>query len=354
MKKAVAVGRVWMGGGAPISIQSMTNTRTEDAEKTLAQIVALHQAGCDVVRVSVYNEACAAAVRTLADKSPVPLVADIHFDHRLAILSMENGIAKMRLNPGNMQSEDKVKQVVACAKMHRVPIRIGVNSGSVPRDIVERDGGITPQGLCDAAARHVALLEKYGFYDIVLSMKSSDIHQMVRAYRLADRMFDYPLHLGVTEAGLSGQGTIKSAIGLGALLVDGIGDTLRVSLSGSPLPEAEAAINILRALNLRPGVQLVACPTCGRTQIDVEKVAREIEEKTRHIKTSIRVAVMGCVVNGPGEAKEADIALCGGKDSGAMYVRGEFVKKLTGDYAQSLLEAIDLFEKTKKEGSPRE
>lgn len=343
MKKAVRVGNVVIGGDAPVSIQSMTNTDTADTRTTGEQIRALYDAGCDIVRVSVYNEACAGAVRRLVDESPVPLVADIHFDHRLAIAAIENGISKLRLNPGNMTGEDKVRMVADCAKKHGTPIRIGVNSGSVPRDILDRDGGVTAEGLVDAAARHARLLEQNGFDDIVISIKSSDVATMVKACRLADRVLGYPLHLGVTEAGLPGQGTIKSAIGVGALLLDGIGNTIRVSLSGSPIPEAAAAIAILKALNLRPGIRLVSCPTCGRTQIDVAGIAAQIEEKTRHITRPLKVAVMGCVVNGPGEAKEADIALCGGRDSGAMYVKGKFVKRLTGDYAEELLHAIDVY-----------
>ncbi len=344
MKKAIQVGHVIIGGDAPISIQSMTNTDTADVSATSQQIQALADAGCDIVRVSVYNQACADAVRQLVDASPVPLVADIHFDHRLAIAAMENGISKLRLNPGNISDQQKISMVADCAKRHKTPIRIGVNSGSVPKDILERDGGITPRGLVDSAARHVALLEKHGFDDIVISIKSSDIKTMVDACRLADKEFDYPLHLGVTEAGLPGQGTIKSAIGVGALLMDGIGSTIRISLSGSPLPEAEAAINILKALNLRPGIQLISCPTCGRTQIDVEGIAREVEEKTKHLTRPLKVAIMGCVVNGPGEAQEADIAICGGRDSGALYIKGRYVKKITMDFASEVLEAVKRFD----------
>ena len=347
MTRKVQVGNVAIGGGAPISVQSMTNTDTADVESTLKQIKALASAGCELVRISVYNTECALAVRSLVDASPVPLVADIHFDYRLAIQAIENGIAKLRLNPGNIESPDKVKMVVDCAKQHHTPIRIGVNSGSVPKDIIRRDGGVTPVGLVEAAERHVRLLEQNGFYDIVISMKSSDIRTMVSAYRLAHQKFDYPLHLGVTEAGLKEQGTIKSAIGIGALLVDGIGDTVRVSLSGSPIPEAEAALNILKALNLKPGIQLISCPTCGRTQIDVEAVAREVEKATRHIKQNIKVAVMGCVVNGPGEAGEADIALCGGKGSGALYIKGKFTKKLTGNFAGEIVNAVEEYIKEK-------
>ncbi len=340
MKKAIQVGNLVIGGDAPVSIQSMTNTDTADAASTSRQIQELADAGCDLVRVSVYNQACADAVPALVSASPVPLVADIHFDYKLAIDSMEGGIAKLRLNPGNITQQEKVSLVADCAKRHHTPIRIGVNSGSVPKDILARDGGVTAQGLVDSAARHVRLLEQQGFDDIVISIKSSDIKTMVDACRIADKTFDYPLHLGVTEAGLPGQGTIKSAIGVGALLLDGIGNTIRISLSGSPLPEAEAAINILKALHLRPGIQLISCPTCGRTQIDVEGIARQVEQQTRHLVRPLKVAVMGCVVNGPGEAQEADIAICGGKDSGALYIKGKFIRKITMDFASEIIEAV--------------
>ena len=338
--KAVRVGRLQMGGGAPVSVQSMTNTDTRDAAATLAQIRALAAAGCDLVRVSVYDAACAAAVRTLVDQSPVPLVADIHFDHTLALAAMENGIAKLRINPGNIGGEDNVRRVADCAKAHGVPIRIGVNSGSLEKDILARDGAPTPKGMVDSALRHARMLEKVGFSDIVLSLKASDVRMTVAAYELAAQMCDYPLHVGVTEAGLPGQGTIKSAIGIGALLLQGIGDTVRVSLSGSPLPEPRAAIDILRALGLRGGVQLIACPTCGRTQIDVAGIAQRVETALSDIARPLKVAVMGCVVNGPGEAREADIALAGGKDCGALYVRGQFVRRVEGDLADELIRAV--------------
>ena len=349
MKKEVRAGDVIIGGAAPISVQSMTNTDTRNVDATLEQIIRLHEAGCDLVRVSVYDNACAKAVRELVRRSPLPLVADIHFDYLLAIESIENGIAKLRLNPGNIGSAQKVRAVADAAKAHHIPIRIGVNSGSVPKEILLRDGGVTARGLVDSAASHVRLLEKSGFYDIIISIKSSDVLSMVTACRLADKTFDYPLHLGVTEAGLPGQGTIKSAIGIGALLLDGIGNTIRVSLSGSPIPEAAAAISILRALNLRPGIQLISCPTCGRTQIDVAGIAAELEKRTAHIKRPLKVAVMGCVVNGPGEAQEADIAICGGKNSGALYVKGQFIKRITGDYADEIMIVMENCERMEKE-----
>ena len=291
------------------------------------------------MRVSVYDDACVAAVRELVDKSPVPLVADIHFDYRLAIGAIENGIAKLRINPGNIGGEENVRRVADCARAHHVPIRIGVNSGSLEKDILARDGGVTAKGMVDSALRHAAMLEKEGFEDIVLSLKSSDVRMTVEAYRMASQLCDYPLHVGVTEAGLPGQGNIKSAIGIGALLLDGIGDTIRVSLTGSPIPEAKAGLDILRAIGLRGGVQFVSCPTCGRTRVDVPQIACAVEKAFCDCQKDVTIAVMGCVVNGPGEARGADIALCGGDNCGALYVRGQFVRKLTGDIAQEFIRA---------------
>ncbi|MBQ9264476.1 MAG: flavodoxin-dependent (E)-4-hydroxy-3-methylbut-2-enyl-diphosphate synthase [Clostridia bacterium] len=339
-KKQVLAGNVAIGGGSPVSIQSMTNTDTRDVGATLDQIKTLAASGCDLVRVSVYDRACAGAVRALVDQSPVPLVADIHFDHTLAIAAMENGIHKMRINPGNIGSEDKVRKVVDCAKAHHVPIRIGVNSGSLEKDILEREGGVTAKGMVESALRHIRILEGAHFDDIVISLKSSSVPLTVEAYRLMHDTCDYPLHLGVTEAGLPGQGTIKSAIGIGSLLLDGIGDTVRVSLTGDPVNEPRAALDILRALGLRKGIRFVSCPTCGRTQIDVAAIAKRVTEEFADIDQPVTVAVMGCVVNGPGEARDADIALCGGKDCGALYIKGKPVKKLTGDLAEGMTRAV--------------
>ena len=338
MIRDVRVGSLTMGEGQPVWVQSMTNTDTRDAEATLGQIRALAAAGCDLVRVSVYDEACARAVRTLVDGSPVPLVADIHFDHHLAIQAAENGIAKLRINPGNIGGEAKVRELADCAKAHHIPIRIGVNSGSVEKDLLARYGGPTAECLVESALGHARLLEKAGFEDIVLSMKSSDVRLTVDAYRLARQRCDYPLHVGVTEAGLPGQGTVKSAIGIGALLLDGIGETIRVSLSGDPLPEAAAAWDILRALDLRVrGVQLIACPTCGRTCVPVAEIARRVERELSDVTVPIKVAVMGCVVNGPGEAREADIGIAGGKTGGALFIRGQEPRKVEGDLAEILI-----------------
>ena len=334
------VGGVALGGGAPISVQSMTNTDTRDVQATLAQICALADAGCDIVRVSVYDEACVRAVRDLVDGSPVPLVADIHFDHRLAIGAIENGIAKLRINPGNIGGEANVKKVADAAKSHHIPIRIGVNCGSLEKDILAKYGGPTAQGMVESALRHAQMLEDQHFEDIVLSLKSSDVRLTVEAYRLAHSRCDYPLHVGVTEAGLPGSGNIKSAIGIGALLLDGIGDTVRVSLTGSPIPEAQAAIDILKAIGLRRGPRFVSCPTCGRTRIDVQAVAQAVEDEFKNLDRDITIAVMGCVVNGPGEARDADIALCGGDGVGALYVKGQYVRKLTGDLTAAFIDAV--------------
>ena len=341
MTKTVKVGGLLLGGGNPVLVQSMTNTDTRDAEATLKQICALHDAGCDIVRVSVYDEACAEAVKTLAAKSPVPLVADIHFDYKLAIRSAENGIAKLRINPGNIGGEARVRELADCAKAHGIPIRIGVNSGSAEKDLLAKYGGPTAECLVESALGHARMLEKAGFDDIVLSMKSSDVKLTIEAYRLAHERCDYPLHLGVTEAGLPGQGTVKSAIGIGALLADGIGDTIRVSLSGDPVPEAKAAWDILRALNLRTrGVQLIACPTCGRTCIPVEQIARRVETELSDVTVPLKVAVMGCVVNGLGEGKEADVGIAGGKDGGVLFVKGQEPRKVKGDLAEILIQEV--------------
>ena len=342
MTREVKVGKLSLGGGNPILVQSMTNTDTRDVEATLAQIRALAEAGCDLVRVSVYDAACAEAVRDLVDGSPVPLVADIHFDYRLAVRAMENGIAKMRINPGNIGGEERVRIVADCAKAHHIPIRIGVNSGSVEKELLARYGGPTPECLVESALGHAHLLEKAGFSDIVLSMKSSDVRLTVAAYRLAHQRCDYPLHVGVTEAGLPGQGTVKSAIGIGALLVDGIGDTIRVSLSGDPVPEAKAGWDILRALDLRTrGVQLIACPTCGRTGIPVAEIGARVERELSDIRVPLKVAVMGCIVNGLGEGKEADVGIAGGGNgAGMLFVKGEDPVRVEGDLGEILIRKV--------------
>jgi len=340
MTRQVIAGGVKIGGGAPVTVQSMTNTDTRDLEATSAQIQRLCDAGCDIVRVSVFDDACADNVRALVDRSPVPLVADIHFDYRLAIRSIENGIAKVRINPGNIGGEANVRILADCLKAHHIPVRVGVNGGSLEKDILAKYGGVTPEGMVESALGHVRMLEKCGFDDVVISMKAPDVRRTVESYRLAARTCDYPLHVGVTHAGSAGMGRVKSDIGIGALLVDGIGDTIRVSLTGAPEPEVAAGIDILRAVGLRGGVNVISCPTCGRTCIDVEEIARRVEEATRAMKIDLTVAVMGCVVNGPGESKEADIGIAGGKNGGALFVRGEAPRTVRGDLFEALMAEI--------------
>ena len=341
-KKGIRIGSILMGNGAPVSVQSMTNTDTADVDRTLRQICELSQHGADIVRISVYNNKCAQAVRLLVDNSPVPLVADIHFDYRLAIQACENGIDKLRINPGNIGGENNVSKLVDCVKCHHIPIRIGVNSGSIEKEILRKYGGPTAKGMVESALNHASMLEKRGFTDIVLSMKSSDVRTTVDAYRLAAKECDYPLHLGVTEAGLPEEGKIKSAIGIGALLLDGIGDTIRVSLTGDPTQEPPAAIEILKYLGLRKqGIQYVSCPTCGRTCIDVLGITSRIKQEFQNLDTPLRIAIMGCVVNGPGEAAEADVGICGGGNGTGLLIRKGFPpRKISGDLCEALINEV--------------
>ena len=341
MTRRVQVGKVAIGGGAPVSVQTMTNTDTRDVAATLAQIDQMAQAGADIVRVSVYDAACAEAVRALVDGSPVPLVADIHFDYRLAVRSIENGIAKVRINPGNIGGEKNVRILADCLKQHHVPVRIGVNSGSIEKDLLKKYGGVTAECMVESGLSHARMLEKCGFDDIVLSYKATDVHTMVAACRLAAKVSDYPQHIGVTESGTADVGIVKSAVGIGALLLDGIGDTIRVSLSGDPVQEVPAGLSILRACGLRRDcVEIISCPTCGRTCIDVEGIARRVREATKDIRVPMKVAVMGCIVNGPGEAREADAGVAGGRDGGALFVRGEAPRAVKGDLAEALIAEI--------------
>ena len=341
MTRQVFVGRVAIGGGAPVSVQTMTNTDTRDVEATLNQIRAMAEAGADIVRVSVYDEACAEAVRALVDGSPVPLVADIHFDYRLAIESIENGIAKVRINPGNIGGEKNVRILADCLKQHRIPVRIGVNSGSIEKDLLNRYGGVTAEAMVESGLNHARMLERAGYDQIVLSYKATDVRTMIEACRLAARTSDYPQHIGVTESGTADVGVVKSAVGIGTLLMEGIGDTIRVSLSGDPVPEVEAGLSILRACGLRRDfIEIVSCPTCGRTTIDVSGIATRVREATRDIRIPMKVAVMGCIVNGPGEAKEADLGVAGGRDGGALFVKGQKPRAVKGDLAEALIAEI--------------
>ncbi len=329
MTRQISVGGVPVGGGAPVSIQSMLNRPNTDVEGCLEQITALKNAGCEIVRLSVLNMEAAEGFRKIAEKSPLPLVADIHFDYQLALAAAEGGAAKIRINPGNIGGEDRVKAVVDCCKMHHIPIRIGVNGGSLEKKLLEKYGHPTPEALVESAFSHIALLEKYGFYDICVSMKSSNVPLMMQAYRLMHEKSDYPLHVGVTETGTEYMGTIKSAMGIGGLLCMGIGDTIRVSLTADPVREVIAAKAILKAAGLRnQGVNLISCPTCGRTRIDLIGLANQVEKALENCEKNITVAVMGCIVNGPGEAREADIGIAGGDGCGVLFVKGELREKL--------------------------
>ena len=365
MTKQIMVGGVAVGGGAPVTIQSMCNTKTEDAGATIEQILRLEQAGCEIVRVTVPTPEAAEAVEIIKNSIHIPLVADIHFDYRLAIAAAEHGADKIRINPGNIGGEDRVKAVVDCCRAHKVPIRIGVNGGSlekhilakygapVPEAMVEsalyhvsllaKYGRVTPEALVESALGHVALLEKYDFTDICISVKSSDVPLNMAAYRLLHERVDYPLHLGVTEAGTPSMGVLKSAIGIGGLLCEGIGDTMRVSLTADPVEEVYAAKRILRACGLRrSGVNLISCPTCGRTAYDMIPLAEELERRLEDCDKPITVAVMGCVVNGPGEASAADIGIAGGKGEGLIFRHGEVLYKVAQEkLLDALLEEIE-------------
>lgn len=327
--KVVKVGNILIGGGNDVIIQSMTNTPTTDVEKTVNQIKKLQEEGCQLVRVTVNTEEAAKKIKEIKEKIDIPLVADIHFDYRLALLAIENGIDKLRINPGNIGSDEKVEIVVKKAMEKSIPIRIGVNSGSLEKTILEKYGKPTSDAMVESALYHMRLLEKFNFTDIIISLKSSNIKMMVEAYRKLAKLCNYPLHLGVTEAGTAFQGTVKSAIGIGSLLVDGIGDTIRVSLTEDPVEEIKVAKEILKVLGLKEvGVEIVSCPTCGRTEIDLIGLAHQVEKEFEKVDKKIKIAVMGCVVNGPGEAKEADYGVAGGKGVGVLFKKGEIIKKV--------------------------
>lgn len=341
--RKVKVGNVFVGGDAKVSIQSMTNTDTRDAEKTLDQIRELYMAGCEIVRCAVPDMEAAESLKEICAKSPIPVVADIHFDYRLALKAVENGISKIRINPGNIGSTERVKAVVESCKAKNIPIRIGVNSGSLEKDILERDGKPTAKGLVESALRHVKILEELDFRDIVISIKSSNVKMMIESYRLMSESCDYPLHLGVTESGTPFRGTIKSSIGIGTLLAEGIGDTLRVSLTSDPIEEIKVAKEILTSLGLKEKtLEFVSCPTCGRTEIDLIGIAQEVERRLEGLNKNLKVAVMGCVVNGPGEAREADIGIAGGKGEGIIFKKGVVIKKVKEeDLVEELMKEIE-------------
>lgn len=343
MKKKIMVGRVAIGGDAPVSIQSMLNTKTTDVKGSLRQIEALAAAGCEIARLAVPDPAAAKAFQEICRESPLPLVADIHFDYRLAIAAAEGGAAKIRINPGNIGGAGRVKAVADICKARGIPIRIGVNGGSLDRALLEKYGHPTAEALVESAFSHIRLLEEQDFTDICVSMKSSNVPLMMRAYQLMDKACDYPLHVGVTETGTEYMGTIKSAMGIGGLLCMGIGDTIRVSLTADPVREVYAAKAILKAAGLRrEGVNIVSCPTCGRTRIDLIGLANQVEEALKDCDKPLTVAVMGCVVNGPGEAQEADVGIAGGEDCGVLFVRGELKERLPyGELLPALLRYIE-------------
>ena len=343
MTRQIMVGSVPVGGGAPVSIQSMCNTKTTDVEGSVSQLKALYTAGCEIARLTVPTLEAAEAFGRIVEQSPLPLVADIHFDYRCAIAAAEHGASKIRINPGNIGGEDRVKAVVDCCKAHHIPIRVGVNGGSLEKELLEKYGHPTPEALVESAFGHIRLLEKYGFYDTCVSMKSSSVPLMMAAYRLFASKSDYPLHVGVTETGTEYMGTVKSAMGIGGLLCMGIGDTIRVSLTADPVREVAAGKAILKAAGLRKdGVNIVSCPTCGRTQIDLIGLANRVEEALEDCKKPITVAVMGCVVNGPGEAREADVGVAGGDGCGVIFCKGELKEKLPYDeLLPALLRYVD-------------
>jgi (E)-4-hydroxy-3-methylbut-2-enyl-diphosphate synthase len=341
--KKIKIGNGYIGGDSKIAVQSMTSTDTRDVEATVNQILELEKAGCDIVRCAVPDMPAAEAIKEIVKRIHIPLVADIHFDYRLALKSIENGISKLRINPGNIGNIDKIKLVAEAAKEKGIPIRIGVNSGSLEKDILEKYGHVCAEALVESALRHVEILEDLKFYDIVISIKSSDVAMMIESYKLISGKVDYPLHLGVTEAGTTWRGTIKSSVGIGALLAEGIGDTIRVSLTGDVVDEVKVGIEILKALGyIDDGVKFVSCPTCGRTQINLIKIANEVEERLADCHKNIKIAVMGCVVNGPGEAREADIGIAGGNGVGLIFKKGVVIKTVKEeDLVEELLREID-------------
>jgi len=330
--RQIKVGDVAVGGDAPICVQSMTNTDTADVERTVAQIRRLEEAGCEIVRVAVPDMGAAKAIESIREQISIPLIGDIHFDWRLAVAAMEHGAQGIRINPGNLGGSDKLKRVVEAAGQHRVPIRVGVNSGSVEKDLLESYGYPTaenPEALIESAFRNVRLVEDFGYQEIKISIKSADVLTTIASYRILSRRLDYPLHIGVTEAGGLIGGTVKSSVALGILLYEGIGDTLRVSLTRDPVEEVRVAFELLRALKIRErGPELISCPTCGRTGIDLFSLAQEVENYIQTMKSPLKVAVMGCVVNGPGEAREADIGVAGGRGFGIIFKKGEIVKRV--------------------------
>lgn len=327
--KKIKLGNIFLGGDSQVSVQSMTNTDTRDKEATINQIRNLEKAGCNIVRCAVPDIEACDSLKEIVKNINIPLVADIHFDYKLALKSVENGVAGLRINPGNIGSKERVMEVAKAAKYYNVPIRIGVNSGSLSKEILKKYDGVSSEALVESALSHVRILEDVNFYDIAISIKSSNVAQMIESYRKIAKKVQYPLHLGVTEAGTIFKGTIKSSVGIGTLLMEGIGDTIRVSLTGDPVEEVKVGREILKSCGLlKQGIEFVSCPTCGRTEIDLIKIANEVEARLSNVNKNIKVAVMGCIVNGPGEAREADIGIAGGKGVGLIFKNGEIIKKV--------------------------
>ena len=343
LTRQISIGGVKIGGDAPISVQSMAKTDTRDVDKTVAQIQRLEEAGCEIVRVAIPDTVACERFGEIRERVALPLVADIHFNHRLAIKAMENGADGIRINPGTIGGQRKLEVIVAKAKDRGIPIRVGVNSGSLERDLLRKYGGATPEAMVESAVRSIHFMESLDFHEIKVSLKSSDVVKTIEAYRLICHEVDYPLHLGVTESGTLISGTIKSSIGIGLLLYEGIGDTIRVSLTGDPVQEVRVGYGILRALGVRRiGPDIIACPTCGRCEIDLIPMAEEVERKLRHLREPIRIAVMGCVVNGPGEAREADVGIAGGRGEGLLFRGGRVLRKCPqGELVQALIEEIE-------------
>ncbi|RKY62498.1 MAG: 4-hydroxy-3-methylbut-2-en-1-yl diphosphate synthase [Candidatus Neomarinimicrobiota bacterium] len=351
ISRIVNVGNLPIGGGAPISVQSMTTPPTSDIDAVILQILELEAAGCQLIRVTVADEAAVKVLPRIKSAMTVPLVADIHFDYRLAIGAIDAGVDKIRINPGNIGSKERVKAVLKAARAAHVPIRIGVNAGSLEKNLLQQYGHPSAEAMVASAARHIRICEDFGFEDIIVALKASDVDLMIAANRLFAQQYDYPLHLGVTEAGPPWQGTIKSAIGIGTLLAEGIGETIRVSLTGDPVQEVHAGFEILKSLNLiKKGVTIISCPTCGRADVDIIGIVNELEKRVKHIKKPLSVAVMGCAVNGPGEAREADVGVAGGKHSFLLFKKGEVIDKIPeSKVVDRLLEEIEIISAAKEE-----
>jgi len=349
--RKIYIGNVEVGGGAPISVQSMTKTRTEDVKSTLKQIFDLKKVGCDIVRVAVPNEKSATSLKEIVKKSPIPVVADIHFNPKLALMSLEAGVSSLRLNPGNIEDKKKIQEIVKRAKELKIPIRIGVNSGSLPKEILKKYGGPTPEALVESTLNHIKILEDLGFFDIKISLKASDIRTTVEAYRIFSKEKEYPLHLGITEAGSFFSGTVKSSIGIGILLYEGIGDTIRVSLTDSPLKEVKVGIEILKALNLRGGEpEVISCPTCGRNTTELNSIVKDVEKFLKKKKISLKVAIMGCEVNGPGEARLADIGIAFSKNFALIFKKGNIFLKIKKEKAVEIFKE-EILKYWKEEGA---